>query len=34
MNLATLSPISVELSLTTLPNQDKLPCDDGESMEN
>lgn len=33
MNLATLSELSVELGLTVLPNQDKLPCDDGEPME-
>ena len=33
MNLATLSELSVELGLTILPNQDQLPCDDGEPME-
>jgi Uma2 family endonuclease len=33
MNLATLSELSVELGLTVLPNQDQLPCDDGEPME-
>jgi Uma2 family endonuclease len=33
MNLATLSELSVELGLTVLPNQDQLPCDDGEQME-
>ena len=33
MNLATLSELSVELGLSILPNQDQLPCDDGEPME-
>ncbi|MFM7441319.1 MAG: Uma2 family endonuclease [Snowella sp.] len=33
MNLATLSELSVDLGLTVLPNQDQLPCDDGEPME-
>jgi Uma2 family endonuclease len=33
MNLATLSELSVELGLAVLPNQDQLPCDDGEPME-
>ena len=33
MNLETLSELSVELGLTVLPNQDQLPCDDGEPME-
>ena len=33
MNLATLSELSVELGLTVLPNQDQLPCDDGDTME-
>lgn len=33
MNLATLPRTSVELELITLPNQDQLPYEDGETME-
>ncbi|MEI6331098.1 MAG: Uma2 family endonuclease [Pseudanabaena sp. ELA645] len=33
MNLATLPQTSVKLDLLTLPNQDQLPYDDGETME-
>lgn len=33
MNLATLPQTSVKLELLTLPNQDQLPYDDGETME-
>jgi Uma2 family endonuclease len=33
MNLATLPRTSVELELLTLPNQDQLPYDDGDTME-
>jgi Uma2 family endonuclease len=33
MNLATLPRTSVDLELITLPNQDQLPYEDGETME-
>jgi Uma2 family endonuclease len=33
MNIATLPQTSVKLDLLTLPNQDQLPYDDGETME-
>ncbi|MFM7441321.1 MAG: Uma2 family endonuclease, partial [Snowella sp.] len=33
MNLATLPQLQTEFGVTTLPNQDQLPYDDGETME-